>query len=476
MFATLKIRLKSIKNNIKLRSGGKKADQPLRKKRSIKYEIVRIYVRLAFWLTHSRISVIGRKNIPLDTPILFAPNHQNALMDPLALVCTSRLQTVWLARADIFKSKAARPFLKFMKIWPVYRIRDGKENLSNNDAIFAKVIQLLENKESVAAFPEAAHSGKRQMLPHKKAIPRIAFEAENKNGFQLGLQIVPVGISYSHYWKFNRSLLVQYGEPISIDDFWLDYEMNPQKAMLDLRDRIYEKLCPLVIEIKSQKYYTEYESMRLMAGKVYANRKFFSNNRALQLFQAEKELIAKLENIETHSPEDFIVIVDQLHRYEQEIEKAGVADRQIEIVAKADKLKTWLKFAFALVSLPIFAFGLLFNGIPFFVSRAFVQRKVKDKIFTSSFNFVLGLIVFPLFYLIVYFMLLFPRFSGQMSVIVLILMPLLGKLAYNLLQFYMDVILQIGYFAGKKSYKSKIEKLIEKRWVLVELILEKVNF
>ena len=476
MFATLKNRLKSIKFNIKHRSGEKKAEQPRQKKRSINYEIVRIYVRFAFWLSHSRITVVGRKNIPSDVPVIFAPNHQNALMDPLALVCTNRLQTVWLARADIFKSKVARPFLKFMKIWPVYRIRDGKENLANNEDIFAKVIQLLEDKKSVAAFPEAAHSGKRQMLPHKKAIPRIALEAENKNGFQLGLQIVPVGISYSHYWKFNRSLIVQYGEPISIDDLWVDYEMNPQKAMLDLRDRIHEKLCPLVIEIQSQKYYAEYESMRLMAGKGYAGRKFFSKNRALQLFQAEKELITKLEVLEKQSPEDFTIIIGQLHEYEKEIKTTGFTDRQIEIVAKADKLKTWLKFTFALVSLPVFAFGLLFNGIPFIVSRAFVQRKVKDKIFTSSFNFVLGLLVFPLLYLIVYFMVLFPRFSGQMSAIVLILMPLLGKLSYILLEFYKDVAQQILYFAGKKSYKSKIEKLIEKRWVLVELILEKVNF
>jgi 1-acyl-sn-glycerol-3-phosphate acyltransferase len=431
---------------------------------------------LAFWLTHSKITVVGRKNIPADAPVIFAPNHQNALMDPLALVCTNRLQTVWLARADIFKSKAALPFLKFLKIWPVYRIRDGKENLSNNEDIFAKVVSLLENKKSVAAFPEAAHSGKRQMLPHKKAIPRIALEAENKNGFRLGLQIVPVGISYSHYWAFNRSLLVQYGEPISIDDFWVDYEMNPQKAMLDLRDQIYEKLCPLVIEIKSREYYAAYESMRLMAGKVYSKGKPFSKNKALQLFQAEKALIAQLEKVETHSPEDFQMIVDELHGYEQELEKAGFADRQVEYAAKTHKLKSWAKLVFALISLPVFAFGVLFNGLPFFASRAFVQRKVNDKVFTSSFNFVLGLFVYPLFYLLVYFMLLSPRFSGQISAIVLILMPLLGKMAYLLLRFYKDLIPQIGYLAGGKSYRSCVEKLVEKRQILVELILEKVNF
>jgi len=131
------------------------------------YENLRCYVRFAFWLTHKRIIVSGLKNIPKDKPIIFAANHQNALMDPLALVCTNPLQTVWLTRADIFKIKAVKSFLKFMKMIPIYRIRDGKENLSNNEEIFNYVTQTLENKESVALFPEAAHSGKRQMLSDK---------------------------------------------------------------------------------------------------------------------------------------------------------------------------------------------------------------------------------------------------------------------------------------------------------------------
>jgi len=92
------------------------------------YEILRTYVRFAFWLTHKRIVVKGRHLIPKGKPIIFAPNHQNALMDPLALACTNPYQSVWLARADIFKSKAASRFLIFLKLLPVYRIRDGQTN------------------------------------------------------------------------------------------------------------------------------------------------------------------------------------------------------------------------------------------------------------------------------------------------------------------------------------------------------------
>lgn len=444
--------------------------------RSAGYELLRIYVRLAFRLSHRKIVVSGQQNIPKGKPIIFAPNHQNALMDPLALVCTNSLQTVWLARADIFKSKIFRPILNFLKIWPVYRIRDGKDNLSNNEEIFAKITQLLANKQSVALFPEAAHSGRRQMLPHKKAIPRIALEAEAKNNFSLDLQIVPVGISYSHYWKFNRSLLVQYGEPIPVVDFWLDYEVNPQKAQIDLRNLIYEKLCPLVIEIRSPKYYAAYESMRLLAGKAYSQKKFFTKKETLQQFQAEKELIGKLESIEAETPGCFSKLIDQLHEYELDLNEAKCTDHRIENALKAGKFATPFKLLLALLTLPFFAFGLLFNAIPFFVPRALVKRKVKDKIFTSSFNCVLGLIIFPIFYVVVYFVLLKPRFSLQVSLILIGLMPFLGKAAYSLLYFYKDIMQESKYLFWTKKYKSRIDKLIEKRWILVESILEKVNF
>jgi len=90
-------------------------------------------VRLGFWLTQKKVVVTGRHSIPKGKPIIFAPNHQNALMDPLALVCTNMHQSVWLARADIFKSKTVSSILKYLKLLPVYRIRDGKDNLSNNE-------------------------------------------------------------------------------------------------------------------------------------------------------------------------------------------------------------------------------------------------------------------------------------------------------------------------------------------------------
>ena len=423
-------------------------------------------MRFAFWLTHREIVVTGRQLIPKDKPVIFAANHQNALMDPLALAYTNPLQSVWLTRADIFKSKATRSFLKYLKMLPIYRIRDGKENLSNNEQIFAQVTQLLENKQSVALFPEAAHSGRRQMLPHKKAIPRIALEAEEKNNFGLDLQIVPVGIFYSHYWHFDRTLIVQYGEPIKVDDYREEYAANPQKAMLSLRDEIYNQLSPLVLQINSERYYYEYENIRQLAGKAYSKTRQFSRNPSLQLFEAEKELIAKIEQIEINRPKLFAELLKETNEYFGDVENVGLSD---ELVGKAGEAR-WQVFSAqllaAILSLPLFVFGFVFNVVPFSVPRSIFRRKVKDTGFLSTFNFVVGLIAFPLFYLFAARLLFKLTDSLAASAIAFILMPFAGKYAYQLLVFYRHILYQVLFLAGSKS----IKRLVNRRNELIESV------
>ena len=435
---------------------------------SLGYEVIRSYVRFAFWLTHKRVIVVGRHKIPKEKPIIFAANHQNALMDPLALSCTNSRQTLWLARADIFKSKAAESFLKYIKMLPIYRIRDGKDNLSNNEQIFRQVTRVLENKQSVALFPEAAHSGKRQMLPHKKAIPRIALEAEEKNNFGLKLQIVPVGIFYSHYWYFDRTLIVQYGNPIEVDNYKEEYIENPQKAMLSLRDDIHDQLCPLIIQIKSEKYYQEYEDIRQLAGKAYSKTRHFNKNRILRRFYAEQELITKIEQLESKQPELFEKIIEEVNSYLKIINEIDFTDQQISKATKKPWLALSARLIAAVITFPLFVFGFLFNVLPFFIPRTIFRRKVKDIAFLSTFNFASGLVLFPVFYLIESVLIYLFTGSALISLLTFVGMPFAGKIAFKLLLFYRYLI---SCLVPLFRNKTVLKQMVKRRKEVIELIL-----
>jgi len=432
-------------------------------------------VRFGFWLTHKNIVVTGRHLIPKGKPIIFAPNHQNALMDPLALACTNSHQSVWLARADIFQSKTVSSILKYLKLLPVYRIRDGKDNLSNNEDIFAKVIHLLENNQSVALFPEAAHSGKRQMLPHKKAIPRIALEAEAKNNFQINLQIVPVGIYYSHYWKFNRTLIVEYGEPISVDKYKLEFTESPQKAMLSLRDEIYDRLSPLTLQINSKTHYTEFEQICQLTSEAYSKIHIFSNQPCLQLLAAKKELVGKIEQKENSNPESFEKLIEGTNNYFRAVALANLTDEQIVLTERAKWSHLFVKLIGAVCTLPAFAFGFVFSIVPFILPRTILRRKVKNTTFLSTFNFVAGLIAFPLIYLSAALLIFKLVDSVPIASMALITMPFVGKIAYQLFVFYSNILDEFKFLSGSKSRRNIIKQLIVQRKIHVVSILKEVN-
>jgi len=155
-----------------------------------------------FWhnnIFYRRVIVVGHENINPDHHLIFAPNHQNALMDALAVLFTHKGQPVFLARADIFRRKSIASVLYFLKILPVYRIRDGFSTLKGNDEIFDKTVDVIRHKNGLVILPEGDHAGFRRLRQLKKGICRVAFHADEASGFSMKIKIIPVGLEFTNY-------------------------------------------------------------------------------------------------------------------------------------------------------------------------------------------------------------------------------------------------------------------------------------
>jgi 1-acyl-sn-glycerol-3-phosphate acyltransferase len=69
---------------------------------------------VAFWhdnVFYRKIIVRGAENINPDEHLIFAPNHQNALMDALAVLFTHKGQPVFLATEQIFSKSQLLLFI-----------------------------------------------------------------------------------------------------------------------------------------------------------------------------------------------------------------------------------------------------------------------------------------------------------------------------------------------------------------------------
>ena len=365
---------------------------------SFGYWCFKQYIIFADWLIHKKTVVTGREKIPKNKPILFAPNHQNALSDPLAVLLNCGYQPVWLGRADIFNSSFIVKILRFFKIMPVYRLRDGKENLIKNDQTFADSIKILENNKALALFPEAAHSGKRQMLPHKKAVPRIVFMAEEKAGFDLDIQIIPVGINYSHYWKLNRTLIVNFGDPIPVKKYLEAYRINPGAAIIKLKNKIHESILPLIINFRSQNHYHDFERICEVYGTHYLQKQNLPAD-TLKQFYGQQKLATRLDKMEMEQPEETEIISQKVNEYVSELKRLKIRNWLVD--KQQNEVVKFLRNAVLLfITMPLFLYGLLLNAVPFFTLDRVVRKKVKDKTFWSTFFLVGGIILFPLVYVL----------------------------------------------------------------------------
>jgi len=291
-------------------------------KYSFGYDLLRFYVRLMNRLVHRRITIAGLKNIPRNKPVIFAPNHQNALMDAMAVLLAVPHQLTWLSRADLFKNKLVSRILFFLKMSPVYRIRDGKDSLEKNDEVFELAIRILKTNKALGIFPEGMHTFKRQSAAHKKAVPRIAFMAEARENFELGIQVIPVGLFYDHYYKFNRQMMVSFGKPVLLKDYHELYNTNPGAATIALRKEIYAKLIPLTIHIKSKIHYEDYESLR----------EIFRNNAPVKLSPSrqlanENYFIGAVENWGKQHSEEADKLFVLATTYRELLKKAKLTDR-----------------------------------------------------------------------------------------------------------------------------------------------------
>jgi 1-acyl-sn-glycerol-3-phosphate acyltransferase len=388
------------------------------------YSLLKLYAD--FWhniIFYRKVIVYGKDNIDFSVPTIFAPNHQNALMDAMAVLCTLDRQLIFLARADIFKKKFVAKILYFLKMLPVYRMRDGYDSLKQNDDTFNDTLRVMENRNGVVILPEGNHASYRKLRQLKKGICRVAFQTAEARDFTEEINIVPVGLEYSHYWHFRQVLTVVYGHPIHVSEYYCSYRENPNRAVVELRDRLSDEMKKVMVHIESEEDYDAINELRSIINEKYSDRirypKLFRDNR----------LVNRMKRLQDTDPDTYRKICDDALEVRDLAKQLKVTYRHLR--RKKNPLG-WLivSAVFLLFSLPVFLIGAALGILSFQV--AYLQSiKSKDPAFisTARYGFFLGLsfIIGPL-YLVLALVFIKPFW---IALIAFLAIPLLGILAWN---------------------------------------------
>lgn len=205
------------------------------------YSFARPYVD--FCTRESFGFVKAEGELPSSGAVIIAPNHTNTLLDAMLVLQTRKGPTVFGARADIFRKPAAQKALRFLRILPLTRERDGLRSVTDNYKTFDEIDDVLAHGVPFCLFPEGRHTPGRTLQPIQKGIARIAF----RSAAERQTWVVPTGINYGDFFHFRRTVNIKYGEPIDVNAFLAQHaDLSEAQQYQTFRDQLYERISALV--------------------------------------------------------------------------------------------------------------------------------------------------------------------------------------------------------------------------------------
>ncbi len=211
--------------------------------------IQRLIISLIHLITNTffrRIDIVGEESIPAEGPVIFAGNHPNALMDGWLLTARcGRWPLHFMANSKLWKYKVLGRMLDASGAVPVNRPEEHDGEVDNSKA-FDKLFEVVENGDCMGIFPEGVSHTESHLSKLKTGAARIALSVAARG--KVKVTIIPCGLNYIHRHRFRSQVLIEFGEPIVIDEQWLqDFQADERATVRRLTDHLAESLMAVTL-------------------------------------------------------------------------------------------------------------------------------------------------------------------------------------------------------------------------------------
>ena len=327
--------------------------------------------------------VLGADNFRFDGPAIVITNHPSTLMDVFNPGTPVRQEMFFLANYGLFKHPVSNWLLTRLFCIPVKRredVSDGQER--NNTSAFKQSFQHLEKNGVLFIAPEGTSWIHRWVREFKTGTARIAFGAENQNNWQLGLKIIPIGLSYNAPHLFRSDVVVHCGEAVELRDWAEAWRQNPEKAVDAFTAELQRRVTNLSIHCRDE------------AGETFIGRlEAIANNEYPRDFE---KVFLKIRTL-AETRLDHAGLRSTTEQYFEGLKKEGLSDLGICTSTSGRKNRQTLADSLLLVAglIPFFA-GYLFWFLPCFLPW-WLNKKLDLYVgYGSTIKIFAGLITFPL--------------------------------------------------------------------------------
>ena len=354
------------------------------------YSLLLPYVNWHTRMSYRRFEVHGKENIPRNSAVIFGVNHSNTLMDALVLLAADNIKKVFIARGDIFKNPIVAKILNFLRILPIFRIRNGVAAVRQNDDSLNKAVDVIHDHVDLYLFPEGTHRTKHSLMRMGKGLFHIAVDANKQFGDKNPVYIIPTAIEYGDYFRFRSTAMINFGEPINVTEFFKNTTEENEAANINLlKDKLHEEISKLFTYIPDNEDYDAiWEIVKMKnekrAGSLY---KKMLRNRAT----VEKVLKYKEEQPEEAKQLFERVMEFSKHRLKEKVSVMSVAKKRPIFNS------LWM-FATLVLLLPYYLASAAVN-LPVWLTTWIIRSRLKDPAFSNTVSFGVRFVLFPIVFI-----------------------------------------------------------------------------
>lgn len=352
------------------------------------YSFLRPFVDYHIHKAFRHYKVVGTENIPENAACIFGANHTNTLMDALVLLKVNREKKVFIARGDIFKKPAIAKIMYFLRILPIYRIRDGYKSVKdNNSDIIEKAADVIHDEVKLFLYPEASHRTKHSLRQLSKGIFHIALEANKTFGHEKPIYIIPTGIEYGDYFRYRSTVLINFGDPINVTEF-VNQRKDENEAIVlnELRELLTERLASKIsfIPDNEENYDAIWEIVKIKNG---------FNGPLEERLKRNQQTIKEILDYKEKEPDNAADFFEKVNKFIKKRKKKGISTLSL---AKENIVGTVLwKTLVALLGLPLYITSAV-ASLPIWVITKILKNLFKDKAWGNTVSFGVEFVLHPL--------------------------------------------------------------------------------
>jgi glycerol-3-phosphate O-acyltransferase / dihydroxyacetone phosphate acyltransferase len=336
------------------------------------YRLVRAVISFALGMFYR--TQVTRATEDLSGPIMLVGNHPNSIIDPALVFVITQRKVTFLAREPLFRVPVFGFFLRRLGALPVFRKQDHPAQMTKNEGTLDAAADALKTDKAITIFPEGKSHSEPQLTEIKTGAARIAYRAA-KLGAKV--RIVPVGLTYQQKHRFRSRVLIQVGQPISVDD----PKADEVEWVRTLTEKVATGMRDVTLNLQSWNDLALIET----AEQLYALR----IGEKIHDPERQRRFARGIEILSRENPELLEAMRDEVMSFRTRLELVAADPKDLSVQYRRPLVAKFIarNIVSVLFGLPLFLLGLTVNVVPFMTVRLLsrVLPLSKDRIGTFKF-------------------------------------------------------------------------------------------